>query len=130
MIGSRLKLARSAAGISLRELSARIDNRVTAQAIGKYERDESSNLMIRDRGLFKDNPKFRPVRSRFPAKKSPARRHHSISSAYFPSSAHSHTIETRHPSPCSSIYLRSSLALLSRNFSFQKSRFDFGTVDL
>ena len=41
MIGSRLKLARSAAGISLRELSARIDNRVTAQAIGKYERDES-----------------------------------------------------------------------------------------
>ena len=41
MIGSRLKLARSAAGLSLRELSARIDNRVTAQAIGKYERDES-----------------------------------------------------------------------------------------
>ncbi len=41
MIGKRLKLARSATGMSLRELSDRIDNRVTAQAIGKYERDES-----------------------------------------------------------------------------------------
>lgn len=41
MIGHRLKLARSAAGLSLRQLSDTIDNRVTAQAIGKYERDES-----------------------------------------------------------------------------------------
>ena len=41
MIGNRLKLARSAAGLSLRGLSDRIDNRVTAQAIGKYERNES-----------------------------------------------------------------------------------------
>lgn len=41
MIGQRLKLARAAAGLSLRELSRAIDNRVTAQAIGKYERDES-----------------------------------------------------------------------------------------
>ena len=41
MIGSRLKLARSASGLSLRGLSDRIGNRVTAQAIGKYERDES-----------------------------------------------------------------------------------------
>ena len=41
MIGNRLKLARAAAGLSLRGLSDRIDNRVTAQAIGKYERDES-----------------------------------------------------------------------------------------
>ena len=41
MIGNRLKLARSATGLSLRALSVRIDNRVTAQAIGKYERDES-----------------------------------------------------------------------------------------
>lgn len=41
MIGNRLKLARSATGLSLRALSDRIDNRVTAQAIGKYERDES-----------------------------------------------------------------------------------------
>ena len=41
MIGQRLKLARAAAGLSLRDLSARIGNRVTAQAIGKYERNES-----------------------------------------------------------------------------------------
>ena len=41
MIGQRLKLARTAAGFSLRGLEARIGNRVTAQAIGKYERNES-----------------------------------------------------------------------------------------
>ena len=41
MIGSRLKLARSASGLSLRGLSDRIDSRVSAQAIGKYERNES-----------------------------------------------------------------------------------------
>lgn len=41
MIGQRLKLARSAAGLSLRDLQEKIGNRVTAQAIGKYERDES-----------------------------------------------------------------------------------------
>ena len=41
MIGQRLKLARSASGLSLRSLEAKIGNRVTAQAIGKYERDES-----------------------------------------------------------------------------------------
>ena len=41
MIGKRLRLARAAAGVSLRDLAVRIDNRVTAQAIGKYERDES-----------------------------------------------------------------------------------------
>lgn len=41
MIGNRLKLARSASGLSLRGLSNRIDNRVSAQAIGKYERNES-----------------------------------------------------------------------------------------
>lgn len=41
MIGQRLKLARSASGMSLRGLEERIGNRVTAQAIGKYERDES-----------------------------------------------------------------------------------------
>jgi Zn-dependent peptidase ImmA (M78 family) len=40
MIGQRLKLARAASGLSLRELEAAIDNLVTAQAIGKYERDE------------------------------------------------------------------------------------------
>ncbi len=41
MIGQRLKLARKAAGLSLRELEARLENIVTAQAIGKYERDQS-----------------------------------------------------------------------------------------
>ena len=42
MIGERLRLARAAAGLSLRDLEARIDNRVTAQAISKYERNEST----------------------------------------------------------------------------------------
>ena len=41
MIGQRLKLARSASGLSLRDLSDKIDNLVTAQAIGKYERNEA-----------------------------------------------------------------------------------------
>ena len=41
MNGSRLRLARSAAGLSLRALEGRIGGRVTAQAIGKYERNES-----------------------------------------------------------------------------------------
>ncbi|MBT2189180.1 XRE family transcriptional regulator [Sphingobium nicotianae] len=40
MIGRKLKVARSAAGLSLRGLSDAIGNRVSAQAIGKYERDE------------------------------------------------------------------------------------------
>ena len=40
MIGRRLRTARAAAGLSLRDLSAQIDGLVTAQAIGKYERNE------------------------------------------------------------------------------------------
>src|SRR3990172_6756373 len=40
MIGRRLALARKAAGLSLRELEVRIDKKVSAQAISKYERDE------------------------------------------------------------------------------------------
>ena len=40
-IGKRLKLARSAAGLSLRELQAKIENRVTTQVIAKYERNEA-----------------------------------------------------------------------------------------
>ena len=40
MIGGRLKLARKKAGLSLRALSGAIGNEVSAQAIGKYERDE------------------------------------------------------------------------------------------
>ena len=41
MIGRRLRLARTASGLSLRGLEDAIDNRVTAQAISKYERDEA-----------------------------------------------------------------------------------------
>ncbi|MEW8119807.1 MAG: XRE family transcriptional regulator [Candidatus Thiodiazotropha sp.] len=40
MIGERLKLARKKAGYSLRALSEAMNNKVSAQAIGKYERDE------------------------------------------------------------------------------------------
>lgn len=40
MIGNRLKRAREAMGLSLRELEAAIDGLVSAQAISKYERDE------------------------------------------------------------------------------------------
>ncbi|MGH8389181.1 MAG: helix-turn-helix domain-containing protein [Pseudomonas sp.] len=40
MIGNRLKRARESKGLSLRELEARIQGHVSAQAIGKYERDE------------------------------------------------------------------------------------------
>ncbi|MEX0901381.1 MAG: XRE family transcriptional regulator [Pseudohongiellaceae bacterium] len=40
MFGERLKLARKKAGYSLRGLSEALDRRVSAQAIGKYERDE------------------------------------------------------------------------------------------
>ena len=40
-IGQRIKISRRSAGLSLRDLEAKIDNRVTAQAISKYERDES-----------------------------------------------------------------------------------------
>ena len=41
MIGARLKLARTAAGLSLRSLAAAINHHVTPQAIGKYERSEA-----------------------------------------------------------------------------------------
>lgn len=49
MIGARLKLARAAAGLSLRALEDKARGVVTAQAIGKYERDEmmpSSTVLI------------------------------------------------------------------------------------
>ena len=42
MVGQRLKLVRTAAGLSLRGLEKRIGSRVTAQAIGKYERGAST----------------------------------------------------------------------------------------
>ena len=40
MIGGRLKIARAATGLSLRDLESKIGNIVSAQALGKYERDE------------------------------------------------------------------------------------------
>ena len=40
MIGKRLKGARAASGLSLRALSDAMENKVSAQAIGKYERNE------------------------------------------------------------------------------------------
>ena len=40
-LGRRIRLLRHTSGLSLRELESKIDNRVTAQAISKYERDES-----------------------------------------------------------------------------------------
>jgi len=49
MIADRLKLARRKAGLSLRDLSAAIEDKVTAQAIGKYERGEcvpSSGVLL------------------------------------------------------------------------------------
>src|SRR5579872_2062057 len=49
MIADRIKLARRKAGFSLRDLSDAMNGRVTAQAIGKYERGEdvpSSGVLI------------------------------------------------------------------------------------
>ena len=40
MFGERLRLARKRSGLTLRALSDALDNRVSAQAIGKYERGE------------------------------------------------------------------------------------------
>src|SRR5262245_40587614 len=49
MFGERLKLARKKASFSLRDLSEALDNRISAQAIGKYERGEmmpSSGILL------------------------------------------------------------------------------------
>ncbi|ODR94753.1 transcriptional regulator [Methyloceanibacter stevinii] len=49
MIGNKLKVARSALGLSLRALADAMDGIVSAQAIGKYERNEdmpSSRVLI------------------------------------------------------------------------------------
>jgi Zn-dependent peptidase ImmA (M78 family) len=49
MIADRIRLARRKAGLSLRDLSAEMNEKVTAQAIGKYERGEdipSSGVLI------------------------------------------------------------------------------------
>lgn len=42
MNGIRLKLARTGAGLSLRDLASVMQHQVTAQAIGKYEREEAT----------------------------------------------------------------------------------------
>ncbi len=50
MIGTRIKLARKQAGLSLRELAEKMNGLVSAQAIGKYERGEmtpSSKVLIK-----------------------------------------------------------------------------------
>ena len=41
MLGQRLKIARTAAGLWLRDLSDRIGNQVSAQMIGRHEHDET-----------------------------------------------------------------------------------------
>lgn len=49
MIADRIRLARRKAGLSLRDLSAAMDRKVTPQAIGKYERNEdipSSGVLL------------------------------------------------------------------------------------
>lgn len=49
MLGEKLRLARKKAGLSLRALAEKIDRKVSAQAIGKYERGEmlpSSDVLI------------------------------------------------------------------------------------
>ena len=40
MIGNKLKIARSASGLALRALAEAMGGIVSAQAIGKYERNE------------------------------------------------------------------------------------------
>lgn len=58
MLGERLKLARRRAGFSLRDLSDRMENPVSAQAIGKYETGQmlpsSSVLMALGKALDVD----------------------------------------------------------------------------
>jgi len=76
VIGQRLKLARSASGLSLRQLASEIGNLVSAQAIGKYERNESmpgskvllsltgalnvtEDYLLGEQGLILDGVEFR-----------------------------------------------------------------------
>lgn len=61
MIGKRLKAARQAAGMSLRDLEAVLQQLVTAQAIGKYERNEmmpSSGVLLALAKALKVSPEF------------------------------------------------------------------------
>lgn len=76
MIGVKLRKARAASGWSLRELAKQLDDLVTAQAIGKYERNEdmpsskvfmalaqalnvSLDYLLRDDALALDGIEFR-----------------------------------------------------------------------
>ncbi|GAA0503139.1 XRE family transcriptional regulator [Pigmentiphaga sp. GD03639] len=61
MIGNRLKRAREALGLSLRELEAAIQRQVSAQAIGKYERDEmmpSSTILLAMAKALQVSPEY------------------------------------------------------------------------
>jgi Zn-dependent peptidase ImmA (M78 family)/DNA-binding XRE family transcriptional regulator len=61
MIGNRLKRARDALGLSLRGLEAAIGSLVSAQAIGKYERDEmmpSSTVLLALAKALHVSPEF------------------------------------------------------------------------
>ena len=90
MIGQRVKIARSAAGLSLRQLEAKIDNLVTAQAISKYERDESMpsskvlialadaldvspEYLISDRDIQLEGIEFRKKKTCHQARRNPSR---------------------------------------------------------
>lgn len=61
MIGSRLKMARDALGFSLRDLEAVIQGQVSAQAIGKYERNEmmpGSTVLLALAKALKISPEY------------------------------------------------------------------------
>src|SRR5574343_1670242 len=61
MIGNRLKRSREALGLSLRELEAAIQGQVSAQAIGKYERDEmmpSSTILLAMAKALEVSPEY------------------------------------------------------------------------
>ena len=61
MIGNRLKRSREALGLSLRDLEAAIHGQVSAQAIGKYERDEmmpSSTVLLALGRALRVSPEF------------------------------------------------------------------------
>lgn len=61
MIGKRLKLAREAAGLSLRAMEEAIHGKVSAQAIGKYENDQmmpSSDVLLALARALKVSPEY------------------------------------------------------------------------
>jgi len=61
MIGNRIRLAREALGWSLRRLEERINGLVSAQAIGKYERNEmmpSSGVLLALASALQVSPEF------------------------------------------------------------------------